>query len=180
MSRVPIPNRFLEEANASSSYRVFASLNVTLGAAVANAAATSRQGARGNNAEHGLIRAVTGKRKARKEASDRFQFFGNTFSSKRVELGQALKSAGGAGDGCGMGPGCAGMLVTRAGSGIKLCGDSVLCGLDLHETCQLCVHSNQPLKNVNLVAELIITLVSKDEEVDVNQESICWTIIPLS
>ncbi|MGB1599308.1 MAG: hypothetical protein ACPIOQ_41550, partial [Promethearchaeia archaeon] len=174
MSRVPISRLLLQKASEAGAGRVFASLNITLGAAVPARDASA-------------VMHSSRKRKMALSCED-FQFYGNTLCSKRIDLRRAVKDAD-CSTAAPVDAGCAGIMGGGGskGSWVARQTDMTVCRLDFGDACEICVHSNQPLKNLNVVAELVVTVMSSDysssdgsDGMDISHHSICWTIMPLT
>jgi hypothetical protein len=188
---VPIPTQLLNKAHTPSLYTVAASLNVSLGAAVeppASASAHSKSLGGAGSGPAGMLRGWS-KAGLEKDGASKgaFRFFGNTVSSARVDLRLAKREAAGSssrsgGDGAGTGEaGCGGAIGGAARAGSAERGrETTLCRVEFEKACELCLHSRQPLKNLNVVAELVVTVTNAQDGVDLSHESICWTIIPLT
>ena len=188
---MPIPTQLLNKAHTPSLYTVAASLNVSLGAAVeppASASAHSKSLGGAGSGPAGMLRGWS-KAGLEKDGASKgaFRFFGNTVSSARVDLRLAKREAAGSssrsgGDGAGTGEaGCGGAIGGAARAGSAERGrETTLCRVEFEKACELCLHSRQPLKNLNVVAELVVTVTNAQDGVDLSHESICWTIIPLT
>jgi hypothetical protein len=177
MSRVPIPKHLLEKASTPSFYRVFASLNVSLGTAIGPVAGSARP-ISGSKTSGGFAALKSKPTCDNEQAFGAFQFFGNTVSSAKVDLRLAQSETCGISGG---GAGCAGAIGGGRWSGDASRGrHTTLCRLDFEKACHLALHSRQPLKNLNLVAELIVTVTNATGDAVLCQEPICWTIMPLT
>jgi hypothetical protein len=189
MSRVPIPTHLLDKAHTPSLYKVAASVHISLGTAVepqVAASADARSLVGGGRGPAGMLRGLMAVRDKDRASLGAFRFFGNTVSSARVDLRRAKGEEAGCsrsgGDGAGAGDtGCGGTIggvarVRNVGRG----RETTLCRVDFENACELCLHSRQPLKNLNIVAELVVTVTNAQNDVDSSHESICWTIVPLT
>jgi len=134
----------------------------------------SRKGAQSRGTKGVLFK---NKDSAKHRSFDAFRFFGNTVSSARVDLRRATGEDLNESIDGGAGGGCAGVV----GGGLsKARGrDTTFCRLEFEKACEFCVHSKLPLKHLNIVAELVVTVTTAQGTVDVSQDSICWTIMPL-
>jgi hypothetical protein len=186
---VPIPTHLLDKAHTPSLYKVAASVHVSLGAAVepqAAASADAKSLVGGGRGPAGMLRGLRAVRDKDRESLGAFRFFGNTVSSARVDLRRAKGEEAGCtrsgGDGAGAGDaGCGGAIggVARVGN-VRRGRETTHCRVDFESACELCMHSRQPLKNLNIIAELVVTVTNAQNDVDLSHESICWTIVPLT
>ena len=186
---MPIPTHLLDMAHTPSLYKVAASVHVSLGATVepqAAASADAKSLVGGGRGPAGMLRGLRAVRDKDRASLGAFRFFGNTMSSARVDLRRAKGEEAGCsrsgGDGAGAGEiGCGGAIggVARAGN-VGRGRDTTNCRVDFESACELCLHSRQPLKNLNIVAELVVTVTNAQNDVDLSHESICWTIVPLT
>jgi hypothetical protein len=168
MSQVPIPTHLLEKACTPSRYKVLAFLNVSLGTAPVQKGGKSRHSSK--SAASRVLDRLRGSQAGHSHTFDAFHFFGNTTSSSRVDLApvaeahfaRAHSASGGAAHGpqeAGRGSGDA---LLRGGccsgkSDASVAGrPAVLCKIDMEQACELCLHSDQPLQNLNVVAELVV------------------------
>ena len=185
---MPIPTHLLDKAHTPSLYKVAASVHVSLGAAVepkAAASADAKSLVGGGRGPAGMLRGLRAVRD-KAESLGAFRFFGNTVSSARVDLRRAKGEEPGCsrsgGEGAGAGDaGCGGAIggVARAGN-VGRGRETTHCRVDFESACELCLHSRQPLKNLNIVAELVVTVTNAQNDVDLSHQSICWTIVPLT
>ena len=193
MSRVPIPKQLLEKAHAPSVYKVSASLNISLGSAIDSStsssatktAGTHTSSAQSTTAAHGVFGFIKNKNiHDIRQAFDAFQFFGNTVSSARVDLRLAKSESSPTTSGSGgddSGAGCTGAIGGGGWKGGVTRGrETTLCRVEFEKACEVCVHSRLPLKNLNVIAELVVTVSTAEGDVDLSHDSICWTIMPLT
>lgn len=167
MSQVPIPIHLLEKARTPSCYKVLAFLNVSLGTAPVQHGGKSRNGSK--PAALRVLDRFRGSQACHSPTFDAFHFFGNTRSSSRVDLAPVAEahfarahraSAGAALAPQEIGRGCRDAL--RRGScsvtpDASIAGrPAALCKIDMEQACELCLHSDQPLQNLNVVVELVV------------------------
>ena len=163
MSRVPVPTHLLEKASMPGRYKVSAFVNVTLGAATGLLKTNSTK--RAKPAAQRILDKLRGSETETSESAGAFHFFGNTASSGKVDLGpiadealaRAKSSRTGEPGTSGVGIGCADAIYQGANKDNIVAGrPTTLCKIEVGEACQLCLHSSQPLQNLNLVAELVV------------------------
>lgn len=163
MSRVPIPTCLLEKACMPGHYEVSAFLNVTLGTAPALKTKSTK---RSKPAAQRILDKLRGSETEKSEMFDNFHFFGNTASSARIDLGPVADDALARTSRRTQEPstsahgiGCAGADTINHGTArddVVAGRPTTLCRIDMAEACELCLHSNQPLQNLNLVVELVV------------------------
>ena len=144
-------------------YKVSAFVNVTLGAATGLLKTNSTK--RAKPAAQRILDKLRGSETETSESAGAFHFFGNTASSGKVDLGpiadealaRAKSSRTGEPGTSGVGIGCADAIYQGANKDNIVAGrPTTLCKIEVGEACQLCLHSSQPLQNLNLVAELVV------------------------